>query len=182
MSNTNPSPHDEHVLRVQRLFVRHQQSLLAYVLSLEPRLEDAQEIVQEVFLTVSQKAPTWTDGTNFLAWACTIARYHTLHARRSRSRRASMLADDVIDLVYPTEEDSGLLERQMVLLRECLRRLAPRARELIQHRYHANQMPEEIAPAVGWTVNAVRVALTRARDALRDCLRKQMAAEGVQGS
>jgi DNA-directed RNA polymerase specialized sigma24 family protein len=31
-------------------------------------------------------------------------------------------------------------------------------------------MPEAIAPAVGWTPNSVRVALTRARHTLRTCV------------
>ncbi|GBL24745.1 hypothetical protein EMGBS6_15300 [Opitutia bacterium] len=42
--------------------------------------------------------------------------------------------------------------------------------DLIRRRYHLGQMPEDIAPAVGWTPNSVRVALTRARQTLRACV------------
>jgi DNA-directed RNA polymerase specialized sigma24 family protein len=34
-------------------------------------------------------------------------------------------------------------------------------------------MPEQIAPSVGWSVNSVRVALTRAREVLRECMGRQ---------
>lgn len=65
----NPTPFDEHTLHVQTLFVQHQQAILAYVLSMEPRLHEAEEIVQESFVTASRKAATWTAGTNFLGCA-----------------------------------------------------------------------------------------------------------------
>lgn len=177
ISPPSPSP-DEHTLRVQQHFVRHQQAVLAYVLSLEPRLSDAQEIVQEVFVTVSRKAATWTEGTNFLAWACTIARYHTLDNQRKRGRGAAQLDDDVVDLVYAdVPEDVEAFERESAALQNCLKQLAPRARELIRLRYHGGSTPQQIASRIGWTAASVRVALTRARAALRDCLRSQLPAK-----
>lgn len=36
-------------------------------------------------------------------------------------------------------------------------------------------MPEDIAEDIGWTANAVRVALSRARTLLRDCLTSRIA-------
>jgi RNA polymerase sigma-70 factor (ECF subfamily) len=178
MKRKSPSPSGDHTLRVQQLFVRHQQAVLAYVLSIEPSLDDAQEILQETFLTVSRKADTWTDGTNFLAWVCTIGRYNTLHYQRTRSRRVARLDDDVVELLHADEaEDFSVFERHVAILQSCLERLTPRVRELVRLRYHSGRMPEQIAPAVGWTANAVRVALTRARSALRDCMRPKLATE-----
>lgn len=169
-ASISPSP-DEHTLRVQQHFVRRQQAVLGYVSSLEPRLSDAQEIVQEVFLTVSRKAATWTEGTNFLAWACTIARYHTLDYQRKRSRGAAQLDDDVVDLVYAdVPDDAEAFERESAALRNCLKQLAPRARELVRLRYHGGSTPEQIATRIGWTSASVRVALVRARAALRECM------------
>lgn len=169
---------DEHTLRVQTLFVQHQQAVLAYVLSLEPDTHDAQEIVQETFVTASRKAPTWADGTNFLAWACAIARFNTLHFQRTRSRRTARLADDVVELLAEyAEDDFAAFQGRIVALRKCLQGLAPRAHELISLRYHGGVLPEQIASEVGWTANAVRVALTRARNSLRECLLRSEKAE-----
>lgn len=164
---------EEHLLHVQQLFVRHQQSILAYILSIEPNLADAQDIVQEVFLAISRKARTWVACTNFLAWACTVARYETLHFQRTRARRNARLDEDVLLLMHESEDvvDEAEWEQRVAVLRRCLNRLAPRARELVWLRYHGAQMPDQIAAGFGWTVNAVRVALTRARDALRECMR-----------
>ena len=73
--NDNSIHLDDHTLQVQTLFVQHQLAVMAYVLSLEPGIHDAEEIVQETFVTASRKASTWTAGTNFFAWACAIPRF-----------------------------------------------------------------------------------------------------------
>lgn len=164
---------DDHTLQVQTLFVQHQQAVMAYVLSLEPGIHDAEEIVQEAFVTASRKASTWTAGTNFLAWACAIARFRTLSFQRDRGRKNRRLAQDVVELLAEnTEEDFSAFQGQVTALRVCLKELTPKAHELVNLRYHAGLMPEQIAGEIDWTANAVRVALTRARNALRECLRR----------
>jgi RNA polymerase sigma-70 factor (ECF subfamily) len=95
----HPTPSD-HTLQVQRLFVQHQQVVLYYVMTIEPNLGDAQDIVQETFLTVSRKAGTYAQGTNFPAWACTVARYQALQFQRTRARAAARLDDDVMEMLY----------------------------------------------------------------------------------
>ena len=175
MMNEPPSiTPDPHTLHVQQLFVRHQQAVLGYVLSIEPNLADAQDIVQDVFLTVSRKAPTWRAGTAFLPWVCTVARYQTLMFQRSRARRSERLDEDVVELLHGERViDEQEFQTQLAALQICIGRLAPRARELVHRRYHGAQMPEQIAPSVGWSVNSVRVALTRAREVLRECMGRQ---------
>jgi RNA polymerase sigma-70 factor (ECF subfamily) len=178
MADDAPDTANDRVLHVQQLFVRHQQTVLGYVLSIEPNFADAQDIVQEVFLTVSRKAHTWSAGTDFLAWVCTVARYETLRFQRTRARRAR-LDEDVIELLHAAEVvDESEWQDRVDALRRCLGCLAPRAKELLWRRYHGAQMPVEIAAAIGWTVNAVRVGLTRARNALRECMGKQLKAGG----
>lgn len=166
----------DHTLAVQRLFVQHQRTVLHYVLTIEPHFGDAQDIVQETFLTVTRKASTYVLGTNFPAWACTVARYEALQFQRQRARTAARLDEDVLQMLHPEEEtDTEGLERFADALKECMGRLPPKAGDLIRRRYHLGQMPEEIAPAVGWTPNSVRVALSRARKTLRDCVESRPA-------
>lgn len=168
-------PPSGHTLEVQRLFVQHQQVVLYYVLTIEPSLGDAQDIVQETFLAVSRKAETYALGTNFGAWACTVARYQALQFQRARQRRTARLDDDVIEMLYGGEapEPESLIPRTSALKR-CLEKLAPKALELIRRRYHIGEVPEDIASAVGWTPNAVRVALSRARQTLRVCVDRSL--------
>jgi RNA polymerase sigma-70 factor (ECF subfamily) len=169
-----PSPTD-HTLEVQRLFVQHQQLVLYYVLGIEPNLGDAQDILQETFLAVSRKAQTYTLGTNFAAWACTVARYQALQFQRARQRRVARLDEDVLEMLYGSDSPATeSMEHRTRALKNCLEKLAPKAMELIRLRYHLGQLPEAIASTVGWTPNSVRVALARARQTLRACVDRSL--------
>ena len=67
----------DQVQGVQRLFV-------ANTSLLNNRAED---VLQEVFLTLTQKAAEFQPGTDFVAWARAIARIKVLQRYRSRPGR-----------------------------------------------------------------------------------------------
>jgi RNA polymerase sigma-70 factor (ECF subfamily) len=67
----------------------------------------------------------------------------------------------------------------MRFLDECIDALAPQARRIVVLRYQNSMKPRQVAKALGWTAGSVRVALSRARAAIRDCVEKKLAsAEG----
>ncbi len=142
---------------------------------------DAEEIVQESFLVVSKKSHAWVEGTNFYAWACSVVRYQTLSFQRDRGRARRRLTSDVVGLLEACvvqDKDFPAVQSQISALGVCLSRLSSRAFELINLRYHCAKMPSQIASENGWSVNAVRVGLSRARHSLRECLER---AEGADG-
>src|ERR1700722_5281921 len=160
-------------LFVQQLFVRHQSALKAFVLSLVPHFSEAEDVLQETFLTVTEKAGDFAEGSNFLAWACTIARLKVLEARRRSSRR--MFSPEIIELLALSIPDEVFDARRLHALAGCLGRLSPRMRQLIELRYHREQLPQEIARHLARTVNSVNVALAKARVALRECVERELA-------
>lgn len=179
MNIEDPTPRPErdsaaHTLRVQQLFVTSQGNLLAFILSLQPGLAAADDILQETFLVISRKADTFATGTNFLAWACTIARFKVLEFRRRQNQQAARISDTAIESLCAELPEEGFFDSRLVALRDCLHKLAPRAREMIWLRYHGAREPEEIAKQVEWTPGAVRVALTRARGVLRECVESKL--------
>ena len=173
IEDPTPRPVNEsaaHTLRVQQLFVSSQGNLLAFILSLHPGFADAEDILQETFLVISRKADTFAAGTNFLAWACTIARFKVLEFRRRQNLQAARISEAAVESLCADLPDEGFFDSRLGALRGCLHKLAPRARELIWLRYQGAREPEEIARQVAWTPGAVRVALTRARGVLRECV------------
>ena len=60
------------------------------------------------------------------------------------------------------------------MLENCLQRLTPKLRDLLWRRYSSRQSSEEMAEAAGMTSTAVRVALTKARGFLRDCVASEL--------
>ena len=59
LQNTPPTAAEQ----VQMLFVRHEGAIRAFVRALQPSLADADDVLQETFLTVSRKASSFEPGT-----------------------------------------------------------------------------------------------------------------------
>ena len=168
----------EKTMRIQQLFVKHQLGLRAFILSLEPNFTDAEDLLQEVFLVVTRKANEFQEGTNFFAWACTIARYKLLELLRRRAR-SQALSEEVIEALCAVEPEEQFDESRAAILQHCLEQLAPKARQMMFLRYYGEHSPSQIARLVSWTPNAVRVALSRARSALHQCLERRLRQEGA---
>jgi RNA polymerase sigma-70 factor, ECF subfamily len=158
--------HDSATTRAQQLFVRHQAAVRSYALALTGDFAAAEDVVQETFLTVTEKAADYVPGTNFVAWACTIARFKVLEHGRS-DRRFSTAVVDSLTASLPAED---IAEDRLEKLLLCLERLPPRAKELIRLRYFSEHGPGEIAQLLGRSVAGVNSALLKARDMLRDCV------------
>lgn len=171
MSESIPTDVVDTTAHVQKLFVQHQQILISYILSMEPNYSDATDILQEVFLAVSKKAESWNEGTSFVAWVSGFARIEVLRFQRKRGKQLQRLGPEALEKVFADVDDSQEQFRERLnLLENCLQKLPPRSQELIRFRYQEGYLPEKIAPLMGWTVNAVRVGLSRARQSLRECV------------
>ncbi len=166
------SEFDEHTLRVQQLFVRHQGELKAFVFALWPDFAETEDVMQEVFLTVTKKASTFRIETNFIAWARTVARYEVLAARRKRAR--TQVKTEVLEALEASCPVDWAADRKLAVLARCMENLAPKAREIMQLRYQHEHGPGEIAGILGRSVNSIGVALAKARIALRECVERQL--------
>jgi RNA polymerase sigma-70 factor (ECF subfamily) len=175
-----PSEPSTQVLDVQGMYVQSLPALRSFVLSLVPDSALADDVVQETFLTVTQKADHFQRGTNFRAWAWTIARFKVLQMLERRKKRADRFSPEVIEALCADEEAAGDwgLEQQLEHLNKCVEHLAPRTRQAVTLRYELAHRPPEIARLMGWTVDAVNVALSRARNALRKCVDDHMSKQG----
>ena len=173
---TNPDDRNEApdaTEEVQLLFVRHENSIRAFVRALQPSLSDADDVMQETFLTISRKASTFEQGTNFVAWACGIARLKVLENFRQK-KRANVLSEAAIIALSEDAPPPESLSEMQDALESCLERLTAKVRDLLWRRYSRRQSSTEMAEAAGMTSIAVRVALSKARGALRDCINSQI--------
>lgn len=163
--------------RVQALFVRHLPAVRAAILARLPNLHLAEDVVQETFLTVCKKAGSFELGTDFAAWACTIARYKVMEALRTGPIRFESLSEEAMEALRASEpaHDPGPSER-LHQFERCMDLLAPKARQVMELRYRGEHLPEEISKRMGWTLGSVRVAISRARQLLQECVETRMKA------
>ena len=164
------------VAHVQENFVRHILPLKGFVLTLVPQRQLADDIVQETFLTACEKAASYQPGTNFRAWIFAIARFKVLALIKRESGRGRLLSAEATTLLLreSLESEAAELPKRVAALDGCVRQLARTARQAVELRYAENLGPTAIAGRMGWSINALNVALSRARAFLRQCVEESL--------
>lgn len=180
MPGQTPESSAARTAEVQALFVHHAFQLRGFVVALMPDLALVDDIVQETFLTVTAKAGTFDADRDFLPWACGVARFKIMEARRKAARQCQPLSEEVLEALCAAEPPATPDEERLARLVACLEKLPRQSRRIVELFYQQAHKPAEIARHVGWSVNAVYVALSRARTALRQCVERKGALEAAQ--
>ncbi len=172
--------HHDQLALVQQLFLTHHSLLRRFVFSLLRDYAAADDVVQETFLTVTNKANDFCPDTNFFAWVTAIARLHILQIRRTNVRAARMsFRDELLEVLTKTVPEEAFDPSQALALTKCLERLPRNFQELIRLRYALGRRPAEIGLLLNRTVNSVKVGLAKARAALRTCAQRELKREGL---
>ena len=167
---------DDHQ-QVLQLFVRHQTRIKGFIVSLMGDFAATEDVLQETFLVVQQKAAEFEPRTNFIAWAFQIARFRVMKAQSQHKRAEDRFSDAVLEALAASAPEESFDESKLAALPACLQRLAPQARRIVDLFYEHEHRPQEIARLVNWTPSAVSVALSRARRFLRECIEQQLRSE-----
>jgi len=85
-----------------------------------------------------------------------------------------VLSEAAISALAEDAPSPQLLSETQDALEACFAKLTPKIRDLFWRRYSRRQSSDEMAEAAGMTSTAVRVALSKARVALRDCITSQL--------
>lgn len=169
---------DERVDAYVRLLGQNQRRITLYVLSLVPRWNDAEEIIQETNLVLWREFDRFELGTNFAAWACKVAFHQVLTWQRKQQRDRLRFSPEFLEAVAREASDSAeRLERRSQVLNECLRKLPDTQRELLRMRYAENCSIDDLSQRVKRTVAAVYRSLSRIRQTLHECVTRSLSLE-----
>ncbi len=157
-------------------FLDNRDTILGFIFALTRDYAVAEEIFQDVAIVILEEARRETAVVNYLAWSREIARRRVAEYYRKRGRRhaieqTSDALTDVIGQAFgeneAVREDHQL---RMQYLLECVQRLQGRSRELIEGFYNQRKSIRDLAAALAWQENSVKVALSRTRKVLADCI------------
>jgi RNA polymerase sigma-70 factor (ECF subfamily) len=163
--------------RVSQLLLKHRHGLLAFIHGLVPDPHAAEDLFQEVSLVVVRQAEEFEDGTNFPAWARSILRNKIREQlRERRGVRVDETLLEQLDRDFRAVEEGLDADGRREALRRCLGKLTDRVRQALVLRYDEGLAPAEIGERLGQTRQAVNSLLQRAREALRDCVERGLAA------
>jgi RNA polymerase sigma-70 factor (ECF subfamily) len=155
-----------------------QPRLFGFLLKRLGNRDQAQEILQEVNVVLCRKASTFELGTNFMAWAFSVARTEVLIFRQNQQRDRLVFSPDLREVLdqldselFPSEHDA---ERQQAVT-HCLGQLSPSYQTLMLQHYAEAEAVKDIASRMGRTANAVSMILHRIRGRLMRCVESTLA-------
>lgn len=130
--------------------------------------EDAQEVTQEVFLTVHRKLKEFRFQSSFKTWVYRIAVNHAINHAKKRDRNPTVEYDENINAVsvHPQSVENMDLEAREKMVGKLLGQLNPEQRACIVLRNLEGLSYEAIATSLGININTVRSRLKRAREAM----------------
>lgn len=156
------------------LIRRFWEPLVSYAQEIVEGPDDAEDVVQSVFLKVWERRTEWTPTDRLLAFLYRITRNEALNQRRSRSTRFRLLKRLSMASARPSTTPPESLERSD-LAREVSRAiddLPPRRREIFMlARFHGRSY-REIAEILDISPQTVANQLSSARAQLRVSLRR----------
>ncbi|MAT72715.1 MAG: RNA polymerase subunit sigma-70 [Planctomycetaceae bacterium] len=152
-----------------------QASLRAYITASLGRASDVPDVLQRANLALWKNAENYQAGTNFLAWAITIARYEILAYCRDKSRDRHVFPENIAALMLDIALDARPepSDRQEAL-QHCLGKLPKQHYAMLRRRYFDGQSTTEIAASMKRTENAVKCALVRVRKTLQSCIETRL--------
>ena len=158
----------------EELFRRHRAPIFSFITRLVGNRSQAEDVFQEVFLRVHDRAASFEPRSRFAAWLYTIAHNASMDALR-RGWRERWLSFGASFQDPPCETDAETeavrAEERQRLLRE-VQKLEPRVREVFLLRTHGNLLFREIAETLVVPLNTVlsryHQAVLRLKQALGD--------------
>jgi RNA polymerase sigma-70 factor (ECF subfamily) len=154
-----------------RLYERYLPRVYRYLRVRTPTAEDADDLVQQVFLRAYAALPRYQErGAPFAAWLFRIAR--NVASDAGRRRRDHVAWDGLPDVPCDADGDdpeSQVLRRETAgQIRTLLARLDPGKRELLALRFAAGLSSREIGAVTGKSEAAIKKLLTRLLHQLRE--------------
>jgi len=136
------------------------------------------EVLQAVFVACYEKIHVYELRGTFLPWLKGIAKNLLLKELHQRSRYV-VAENDALESLIVEEGMASLRGQQeerredsMRRLEDCLSKLTPRSRELIEEKYTRRAPIEQMAQSFQKSESWIAVTLFRIREALRTCITK----------
>ncbi|MDD3365293.1 MAG: sigma-70 family RNA polymerase sigma factor [Syntrophomonas sp.] len=159
----------------EKLVDRYKKSVFAIIYRMTGQYQEAEDIAQEVFITVYQKLYQFDSSKKFAPWIHRIAINTCISSLRKNNKVISLNFDETFTKQYESEplhnygNPESALERNELKteIRAALLELPESYQSVLILRYQLDLNNREIAETLGVSKENVEVKVHRARKALR---------------
>ncbi len=152
-----------------RIVEGHQARVAALAYRLLGWSDDAEDVVQEVFLSVLKGLPKFRGEARFSSWVTRITINECRKHRRGRFLRLRWLGQPKrpVDASNRSVPDGGLDQETVERIHRAIQGLPMRYREVVVLRYLEEMSIEAMSEVLGTRPNTIEVRLHRARTHLK---------------
>ncbi len=163
----------------ESLVVEHHVRVRAFVRSLGVDPDWVDDLSQEVFLTAYREWDSFDQTRDFGKWLRGIAANLVRNEIRKDARRRRILRTELTEILLNRSSETRDSDESLTIgaIRECLGKLTPASRALVQGRYRDGETATELADRFKLTSANVRQMLVRIRRQIKRCVELQMVRE-----
>lgn len=167
--------------RFVALLIENQNRVFRFLMTLVPRREDAEDLLQQTSVTLWRSRDKYDPAAgDFTSWACAIAHNHVRNFRRKETTRRNILSEQIEQALIETRAaHSSLMDEWHRALGQCLEKLTPHQRTIVQDCYGGDSRIKDAANGTGKTPNAIYKILRGIRSLLHDCIRRSIPEGGL---
>jgi RNA polymerase sigma-70 factor, ECF subfamily len=161
-------------LAMQVLFARHHVKIYRFVLRLVRNESMAEDLISEAFLEIWRQAGKFEGRSTVSTWMLSIARFKALSTLRRRTEQE--LDEEVAGAIEDQADnpEAALAKKdKSAALRQCLTKLSPDHREVIDLVYYHDKSVKEVASIVGIPEATVKTRMFYARKKLSELVKEQ---------
>lgn len=164
---------------IHKLFLQHQKDVFAYILTLIPNRNDAEDVYQQTCLALLEKQSEYDLNQEFFPWACGFALNEVRRFRRVHYRERVHLDDAVIEALASVQfKSSKQIHDRLDLLMECLDKLPPDKHDLLMQSYSYQGRLVELAKWLRIEIDTLYKRLERIRKSLFECIERGQESPG----
>lgn len=160
-------------------WAQSQPTIAAFIHSLVPNFQDADDILQNVAIITVEKFEEFDKNRSFSAWCTGIAKNLILRYYSKKGGTQPILSIEAVEKVAQVyEQDSQSIHDQIDSLKKalekCLMRLKGKVKKIVEMHYVDELSPARIAQLLSLTPNNVSVLLHRVRLSLKTCVQREL--------
>ena len=163
------------------LMTKHWHQLFNVIFCVVQNFADTEDVFQQTTMALWSEFHKFQPGTDFGAWASTVARFRVSTFIRSKQRQRVYFSEGLIEEIASVPlESNEVHDARLAALAECRKKLSSTDQELLALCYGGSDSIRDAAYRIGRPVDSVYVRLTKLRSALYACIERFLAREEYQ--
>lgn len=170
---------DRHIMEeVAVYWTNAQPAVSAFILSIVPKFQDADDILQQVAVAVVKNYDKYDKKYAFTGWAIGIAKNEILMHWRKHSKSRFIFDTETVEKISKAHErELDKFDDVREALDICIKKLKGRGKQILEMRYLSELSVTRIAQKLGMTHGSVYTSLHRIRLVLQKCISQEMSTE-----